>query len=96
MTSLKITETDTVQFPIVCHAAEVGWTPLPPRDALAMRGGAGRLLFRGVLEGDLHRFNPGMMENEHYNAIGNSVQRTTDRMLVWRKADNWTACSSDC
>ena len=28
------------------------------------------------------------LENEHYNAIGDSVQRTTNGMLVWRKADN--------
>ncbi|MCY4438150.1 MAG: hypothetical protein OXE05_12550 [Chloroflexi bacterium] len=26
--------------------------------------------------------------NEHYNAIGDSVQCTTDGMLVWCKADN--------
>ena len=36
------------------------------------------------------------LENEHYNAIGDSVQRTTDGMFVWRKADNWAACSRDC
>ena len=42
---------------MVRRAAEVGWTPLPLRDALAM------LLFRGVLEEALRRFNPGMMEN---------------------------------
>ena len=32
------------------------------------------------------------LENEHYNAIGDSVQHTTTGgLLVWRKADNWTA-----
>lgn len=31
------------------------------------------------------------LENEHYNAIGDSVQRTTGGLLVWRKQDNWTA-----
>ena len=31
------------------------------------------------------------LENEHYNAIGDSVQQTTDGLMVWRKADNWTA-----
>lgn len=59
MTSLKITETDMVQFPMVRHAAEVGWTPLSLWDTLAMRGGAAGLLFRGVLEEALRRFNPG-------------------------------------
>ena len=31
------------------------------------------------------------LENEHYNAAGDSVQQTTGGLLVWRKADNWTA-----
>lgn len=31
------------------------------------------------------------LENEHYNAIGDSNQLTTGGLLAWRKADNWTA-----
>ena len=31
------------------------------------------------------------LENEHHNATGDSVQQTTGGLLVWRKADNWTA-----
>ena len=31
------------------------------------------------------------LENEHYNSIGDSIQHTTGGLLVWRKADNWTA-----
>jgi hypothetical protein len=31
------------------------------------------------------------LENEHYNAIGDSVQQTTGGHMAWRKADNWTA-----
>ena len=31
------------------------------------------------------------LEDEHYNATGDSVQQTTGGLLVWRKADNWTA-----
>ena len=31
------------------------------------------------------------LESEHYNATGDSVQQTTGGLLVWRKADNWTA-----
>ena len=30
MTTLNITEATTVQFPMVRHAAEIGWTPIPP------------------------------------------------------------------
>jgi hypothetical protein len=31
------------------------------------------------------------LENERYAANGNSEQRTCNGLLVWRKADNWTA-----
>lgn len=31
------------------------------------------------------------LENEHWGANGDSLQRTTGGLLVWRKADNWTA-----
>ncbi len=31
------------------------------------------------------------LENEHYGPNGDSLQQTTKGLLVWRKADNWTA-----
>ena len=32
------------------------------------------------------------MENEHHNPEnGDGLQRTTTGLMVWRKADNWTA-----
>src|SRR5512135_2241568 len=31
------------------------------------------------------------LENEHYGPNGDSLQSTTAGLMVWRKADNWTA-----
>jgi uncharacterized protein YkwD len=31
------------------------------------------------------------LEDEHWGANGDSLQRTTTGLMVWRKADNWTA-----
>ncbi|MGI5835836.1 MAG: endo-1,3-alpha-glucanase family glycosylhydrolase [Chloroflexota bacterium] len=31
------------------------------------------------------------LEDEHWNDNGDSLQQTTNGLLVWRKADNWTA-----
>ena len=45
MTELNITEAGSVQFPMVRHAAEIGWTPLSPSTALAMRGGEAGFCF---------------------------------------------------
>lgn len=56
MANLKITEAGTVRFPMVRHAAETGWTPLTPQEALARRGGEAGLLFRAEVEEALGRF----------------------------------------
>ena len=33
------------------------------------------------------------LENQRFDAHGNAEQRTTGGLMVWRKADNWTAFS---
>lgn len=55
---LNISEAGTVQFPMVRHAAEIGWTTITPDDARAKRGGDAGTFFRGVLEAKLAVFNP--------------------------------------
>ncbi|MBD9379429.1 HsdR family type I site-specific deoxyribonuclease [Pseudoxanthomonas sp. PXM04] len=55
---LKISEAGTVQFPMVKHAAEIGWTTITPDDARAKRGGDAGTFFRDVLEAKLAAFNP--------------------------------------
>jgi type I restriction enzyme, R subunit len=59
---LRIGEALTVQFPMVSHAAEVGWTPLAPEAAVALRGGTAGALFPAVLEEKLREFNPWLPE----------------------------------
>ncbi|MBS0408231.1 MAG: HsdR family type I site-specific deoxyribonuclease [Proteobacteria bacterium] len=56
--SLKISEAGTVQFPMVRHAQEIGWTTLTPDDARAQRGGDAGTFLRDVLEAKLAAFNP--------------------------------------
>lgn len=57
MSTLKISEADTVQFPMVKHAMEIGWTPITPEDARTKRGGEAGTFFRDVLEAKLAAFN---------------------------------------
>jgi type I restriction enzyme R subunit len=58
LSTLKISEAGTVQFPMVRHAVEIGWTSITPEDARAKRGGEAGTLFRDVLEAKLAAFNP--------------------------------------
>lgn len=58
MSILKISEAGSVQFPMVTHAVENGWKPLPPFEALYLRGGEDAKFLRGHLEAKLAQFNP--------------------------------------
>ncbi|CAM8846054.1 Type I restriction enzyme endonuclease subunit [Burkholderia pseudomallei] len=58
MSSLKISEAGTVQFPMVKHAVEIGWAPITPEDARIKRGGEAGTFFRDVLEAKIAAFNP--------------------------------------
>ena len=92
MTELNITEAGSVQFPMVRHAAEVGWAPLSPSNALAMRGGEAGLLFRGVLEEALRCFNPWMTEDavrsvvENLQALPPTIEGNR-QMLAWLRGE---------
>ena len=60
MTAPKISEAGVVQFPMVRHAEEVGWTRLAPAAAERKRGGPAGTLLRDELESALGRLNPWM------------------------------------
>src|SRR4051794_26315330 len=57
MSSLKISEAGTVQFPMVNHSVEIGWTPLTPEVAREKRGGDAGAFFREDVGSKLRKFN---------------------------------------
>ena len=92
MTEPKITEAGSVQFPMVRHAAEIGWVPLSPSNALAMRGGEAGLLFRSEVEEALRRFNPWMTEGAIRSVVENLLALTPTiegnrHMLAWLRGE---------
>ena len=92
MTELNITEAGSVQFPMVRHAAEIGWTPIPPDSSLQKRGGEAGMLFRDELEGALGRFNPWMTDDairavvERLEAIPPTIEGNRE-MLAWLRGE---------
>ena len=88
MTDLKISEAASVQFPMVRHAEEIGWTPLPPEVATHKRGGEAGMLFRDELEGALERFNSWMTDDvirsvvERIEAIPSTIEGNCE-LLAW-------------
>ena len=92
MTNLKITEATSVQFPMVRHAAEIGWTALPPQAAMQKRGGEAGMLFRDELESKFRQFNPWMTEDairatvERLEALPPTIEGNRE-ILTWLRGE---------
>ena len=92
MTDLRITKAGAAQFPMVRHAAEVGWTSMSPKDALVLRGGEAGLLFRSEVESALRRFNPWMTDDairsvvENLQALPPTIEGDR-QMLAWLRGE---------
>lgn len=92
MSELKISEAGTVQFPMVAHAAAIGWTAISPEVARQKRGGEAGMLFRDELEAVLARFNPWLSADavrqliEKLEAIPPTVEGNRE-MLSWLRGE---------
>jgi type I restriction enzyme, R subunit len=92
MSQLTITEAGSVQFPMVAHAAGIGWTPITPEAAKLKRGGESGMLFRDELEAALARFNAWMSSDairqviEKLEAIPPTIEGNR-AMLGWLRGE---------
>ena len=92
MSDLKISEAGTVQFPMVKHAAEIGWTPIGPEVAKQKRGGEAGMLLRDELEAKLREFNPWLTDDairsiiETLDAIPPTIEGNRE-MLSWLRGE---------
>jgi type I restriction enzyme R subunit len=92
VSGLKISEAGSVQFPMVAHAAAIGWTAIPPEIAKQKRGGEAGMLFRDEMEATLARFNPWLSDDvirqlvEKLEAIPPTVEGNRE-MLSWLRGE---------
>lgn len=95
VTALRVSEAGTVQFPMVKHAAEIGWTPISPEDARARRGGDAGAYFRDVLESKLGTFNPWLGTEairtvvETIDALPATIEGNRERLSWLRGERQW-------
>lgn len=92
MSDLKISEAGTVQFPMVKHAVEIGWTPLTPEVAKQKRGGEAGMLLRDELEAKLSEFNAWLSPDALRSVIEtlDAIPATVDgnrEMLMWLRGE---------
>ncbi len=57
-----MSERTSVQLPMIKYAGEIGWAYIKPDEALRMRGGESGLYFTEILEAQLIRLNPGVVD----------------------------------
>lgn len=69
MTTIKISEAKSVQFPMVKHASAIGWEQLTPDESVAMRRGRANMLFPDVLEDKLREFNPWLTDDQARSVV---------------------------
>lgn len=92
MSTVKISEAGTVQFPMVKHAVEIGWEPVTKEDALTRRGGEAGTFFRDVLEAKLAEFNPWLTPDairsivETLDALPPTIEGNRE-MLSWLRGE---------
>jgi hypothetical protein len=92
VTPLSIGEARSVQFPMVAHAAKIGWAPIAPAAAVEQRGSLDGMLFRDVVAAKLVEFNPWLPRDaalaivETLEAIPPTVEGNRE-MLAWMRGD---------
>lgn len=92
MTDLRISEAGSVQFPVICHAAEIGWTLIPPEVAKQKRGGEAGMIFGDELADRLRAFNPWLTDDatrsiiEKLEALPPTVEGNR-QMLSWLRGE---------
>ena len=92
MSLLSVSEAGSVQFPMVKHAVEIGWTSLPPEAAREMRGGDAGMLFRDELSAKLAEFNDWLTPEairsivETIDAIPATIEGNRE-LLAWLRGD---------
>ncbi|MDD3182742.1 MAG: HsdR family type I site-specific deoxyribonuclease [Alphaproteobacteria bacterium] len=92
MSDLRISEAGSVQFPMVKHAVEIGWTSLTPDAAKELRGGEDGMYLRSVLTNKLLAFNNWLSADaarsvvETLEAIPATIEGNRD-VLTWLRGE---------
>jgi type I restriction enzyme R subunit len=89
MSKTLANEAGTVQFPLVKHAAEVGWKTVSDTEALRRRGGEAGLFFYKELEDALLRLNPGIVAPDNVQSIIQRMESVPNTIEGNREILEW-------
>ena len=89
-------EAGTVQFPLIKHAAAVGWTIVSDAEALRWRGGEAGLFFYKELEDALLRLNPDIVTPDNARSIIQRMESVPNTIEGNREILEWLRGNRRC
>jgi type I restriction enzyme R subunit len=89
MSKTLANEAGTVQFPLVKHAAEIGWTVVSDAEALRRRGGEAGLFFYKDLEEALLRLNPEIITTDNVQSVIQRMESVPNTIEGNREILEW-------
>ncbi len=84
-----MSERSAVQNPMLKYAREIGWEYVRPDDALGLREGDTGLYFSGILEAQLVRLNPGVVDLSRTPDILRRLKLLKPNIEGNREAHSW-------
>jgi len=89
MSKTLANEAGTVQFPLVKHAAEIGWAVISDAEALRRRGGEAGLFFYKDLEEALFRLNPDIITSDNVQPVIQRMESVPNNIEGNREILEW-------
>jgi type I restriction enzyme R subunit len=84
-----MSERSAVQNPMLKYAEEIGWEYIRPQDALSLRSGDTGLYFAGILEAQLVRLNPDIVDASRTGDILRRLNLLKPTIQGNREAHSW-------
>jgi type I restriction enzyme R subunit len=84
-----MSERSAVQNPMLKYAEQIGWEYVRPDDALSLRSGDEGLYFKGILEAQLVRLNPRIVDASRTEDILRRLKVLKPTIVGNREAHSW-------
>ncbi|MCY4046640.1 MAG: HsdR family type I site-specific deoxyribonuclease [Candidatus Dadabacteria bacterium] len=88
-----ITESKTVQAPMIEYASQIGWQPVSRQDAESLRGGTQGIIFSSILTDKLLSLNPDILNPETVREVVRNIEnvhhdiRGNNEALEWLRGN---------
>lgn len=84
-----VTESKTVEKPLIKYAQKAGWGYIPPTEALNLRRGESGKLFYKVLKDSLIKLNPDFLNEDSASEVIQKLDNTQDTNTGNKGNFNW-------